>query len=132
MNPGASRFPARWSILAALALGGAILAGACGGGDESAADTPEGRGEQLAEDSGCVACHGVDGVGGVGPKWTGLLGSERTLESGAVVVADGPYLARSIADPAAEVVEGYTVVMPENGLSASEIDDVVAYIESLS
>lgn len=95
------------------------------------ADTPEGRGEQLAEDNGCVSCHEVGGVGGVGPPWAGLYGSERTLESGEVIVADGPYLRRSIADPSAQAVEGYTIEMPENGLSASEIDDVVAYIESL-
>ena len=115
----------------ALVLAGTTLAGACGG-DDTAADTQEGRGEQVADDKGCVACHGVAGVGGVGPKWTGLFGSQRNLESGETVVADGPYLERSIADPAAQVVQGYTVEMPENDLTASEIDDVVAYIESLS
>lgn len=132
MSRRASRIRPRWPALAALALAGSLLVGACGGDDDSAADTPEGRGEQLADDRGCVACHGVGGVGGVGPGWIGLFGSERNLESGDVVVADGPYLERSIAEPAAEIVQGYTVEMPENDLSASEIDDVVAYIESLS
>jgi cytochrome c oxidase subunit 2 len=108
-----------------------VLAGACGGGDADA-DTPEARGEQLAEDNGCVSCHGPDGGGGVGPPWAGLYGSERNLESGDVVVADGPYLERSITDPGAELVQGYTIEMPENALSTSEVNDVVAYIESLS
>lgn len=130
MRFSAPRLRVRWL---ALGLAVTMVAGACGGGsDDSAADTPEARGEQLAEDNGCVSCHGPDGGGGVGPPWAGLYGSERTLESGEVVVADGPYLRRSIADPRAEAVEGYTIEMPEIGLSASEIDDVVAYIESLS
>jgi len=126
----ASRFRFRW---VALAVAGLMVAGACGGDDDgTTGDTPEARGEQLVEDNGCVSCHGVKGVGGVGPAWVGLYGSERNLESGDTVVADGPYLARSITEPGAEVVQGYTVVMPENGLSTSEVDDVVAYIESLS
>jgi cytochrome c oxidase subunit 2 len=133
MNRRASRFRSRWSVLPAVALAGTVLVGGCGGGEGGGdADTTEARGEQLAEDAGCVACHGVGGVGGVGPKWTGLFGSERRLESGEVVVADGPYLERSIAEPSSQLVEGYTIEMPENQLSASEIDDVVAYIESLS
>ena len=129
MNLRAPRLRTRWL---AAALAGTVLVGACGGGDDADADTPEARGEQLAEDNACVSCHGVGGVGGVGPKWTGLFGSEQRLESGEVVVADGPYLERSIAEPGSQVVEGYTIEMPENQLSASEIDDVVAYIESLS
>ncbi len=112
MRPPASGFPTRWSALAVLALAGSMVAGACGGGDDRAADTPEARGEQLVEDNGCIACHGAGGVGGVGPGWIGLFGSERNLESGEVVVADGPYLERSIADPAAEIVQGYTIEMP--------------------
>ncbi len=131
MDTRAPWLPTRWPTLVALALAVAMVAGSCGGDDGSAADTPEGRGEQVSEDNGCAACHGIGGVGGVGPAWTGLFGSERRLESGDVVVADGPYLRRSIDDPSAEIVEGYTIEMPENDLSASEIDDIVAYIESL-
>ena len=127
MSASPSRF--RWL---ALVLAGLLLTGACGGDDDTAADTPEGRGEQLADDNGCVSCHGVGGVGGVGPTWIGLYGSERNLESGTTVVADGPYLERSIMEPGAQRVQGYTIDMPENGLSASEVADLVAYIESLS
>lgn len=89
-------------------------------------------GEQLSRSRGCAGCHGGDFGGGAGPGWIGLAGSERTLADGTVVVADTAYLTRAIADPSAEVLAGYTLRMPANNLSESEIADVVAYIETLA
>lgn len=82
-------------------------------------------------DSGCAACHGRNGAGGVGPAWTGLYGSTVELEGGEQVAADEDYLRRSIVDPEAEKVTGYNVVMPDNNLTGPEVDAVVAYIEAL-
>lgn len=67
----------------------------------------------------------------MGPAWVGLAGSVRQLESGAEVIADRDYLRRSIVDPNADIVTGYTVRMPVVKLSDDEIDALIAYIEAL-
>jgi cytochrome c oxidase subunit 2 len=106
---------------------------ACGGDDEAgpvlSAEAAEGR--QIAVRAGCAACHGADGQGGTGPAWDGVLGSEVTLDDGTTVTADEAYLTRSIADPAADVVDGFSVKMPQNQLTDEEIAKVVAYIVAL-
>jgi cytochrome c oxidase subunit 2 len=89
------------------------------------------RGEQLSRSSGCAGCHGPDFGGGAGPTWLGLAGSEVTLTDGSTVVADEAYLTRAIADPSAELVEGYTLKMPANNLTDAEIADIVAFITTL-
>ena len=92
------------------------------------------RGEAIATDTGCFACHTSNGIPGSGPTWKGLSGSSRPLDSGETVVADDDYLSRSIADPLADVVTGFNPVMPttySDQLTEAEIDDLVEYIKSL-
>jgi cytochrome c oxidase subunit 2 len=89
------------------------------------------EGRSIAREAGCVSCHGADGGGRVGPAWKGLAGSTVVLEDGSNVVAETDYLIRSIVDPDADLVRGYTVRMPSNTLSPQEVDSVVAYIEEL-
>ncbi len=89
------------------------------------------RGRALAAESGCVACHGNQGQGGVGPAWVGLVGSTVPLDSGESVAADTDYLQRSIAEPGADQVSGFNVLMPTNNLSEAEIEAVVTYIQEL-
>ena len=89
------------------------------------------NGEQLARSKGCAGCHGADFDGGAGPGWVGLAGSEVVLADGSTLIADEAYLTRAIADPAADLREGYSLRMPANNLSDSEIADVVAFITSL-
>lgn len=93
------------------------------------------RGMQLANDTGCLACHSVDGATGTGPTWKGVAGSSRPLESGESVTADAAYLFNSIVDPGSQVLAGYTDVMPSDyvdQLTEAEINDLVAYIQSLA
>jgi cytochrome c oxidase subunit 2 len=108
------------------------VASSCGGDDGSELSEAARNGRDISRNNGCAACHGNNGQGGVGPSWVGLAGSERVLEDGTTVIADRDYLYRSISDPAAEVVAGYSVRMPTNGLDDSQIADVIAYIEELS
>jgi cytochrome c oxidase subunit 2 len=92
-------------------------------------------GEGLAVELGCVACHTTDGTDLVGPTWAGLAGSDRLLDSGETVVADDPYLLRSIVDPPAQVVAGFNPIMPTgygDQLTDEEISDLIDYINSLS
>lgn len=120
--------PARRAVLALLAAGLAVTS--CGDpGPDLSPRAAEGR--DIARSSGCVSCHGRDGGGGVGPAWTGLVGSPVELEDGSIVTADVAYLRRSIVEPGAEKVAGYTVTMPLVELGDSEVDALVAYIEEL-
>lgn len=93
------------------------------------------RGMQLAVDKGCAACHSTDGTDLTGPTWAGVAGSSRTLESGEVVTADTAYLFNSIVAPGAQIVAGFSDVMPADyadSLTEDEINDLVAYIQSLA
>jgi len=92
------------------------------------------RGEALAAETGCLACHAIDGTAGTGPTWQGLAGAERPLDSGETVVADDAYLFASIVDPQVQVVAGFDPVMPttySETLTENEINDLVEYIKSL-
>jgi cytochrome c oxidase subunit 2 len=117
-------------MTAALAL--ALTLAGCGGDDsagELSALAQQGR--ELASSQGCAACHGDRGQGTIGPAWTGLAGSTVELEGGGTVVADTAYLRRSILEPDAEIVAGYTIAMPEASLTPAEVDAIVTYIEEL-
>jgi cytochrome c oxidase subunit 2 len=129
------RFPASktFSLLAFSVAFGALAAG-CGSDrtldlDLSAAAA---RGQSVAVDAGCQACHGLNWNGGVGPALVGLAGSTVTLDDDTTVVADEAYLTRAVADPAAQKTKGYTIVMPANSLTADQVADVVAFIQELT
>jgi cytochrome c oxidase subunit II len=118
---------------AVLTVASAFLA-ACGsddsaGGDDGPRLSAEAqRGADIAEDRGCESCHQSEGLG---PSWDGLYGSTVALVGGSTVVADDDYLAESISDPGAKLVEGYDIAMPPNELSDDEVASVVAYIREL-
>jgi cytochrome c oxidase subunit 2 len=125
--------PRRYAVAAAASAVLIALASACGSdaADVSLSEAGE-RGREISSSKGCAACHGSNGQGAVGPAWVGLAGAEVELLDGTVVVADNAYLVRAIADPSADLRAGFTLQMPSNGLSESEIADVIAYIEDLS
>lgn len=89
------------------------------------------RGEGLLNSNGCAACHGPDWQGGAGPALAGLYNTERTLDDGTVVLADDAYLTAAIADPTSQVVDGYSLRMPENGLDDEQIADVIEFIKAI-
>jgi cytochrome c oxidase subunit 2 len=122
------RRPLTLSVLA-LVLGLGMVA--CGGSNDPPLPPLAAEGRDIIRSSGCSACHGSDGDGGVGPSWIGLYGTTVELEGGDTVTVDDEYLHRSITDPAADKVAGYTVVMPNNHLDDDQIAAVVAYIREL-
>ncbi|MBX3003082.1 MAG: cytochrome c oxidase subunit II [Anaerolineales bacterium] len=92
-------------------------------------------GARWAQTFGCLGCHTTDGTPKVGPTWLGLPGHTVELADGSTVTADTQYLRASIVDPNAQIVAGYQPnIMPQNFdelLNAEQIDQIVAFIESL-
>jgi cytochrome c oxidase subunit 2 len=89
------------------------------------------EGHQIVVQHDCGQCHSTDGSHKLGPTWKGLAGSTVQLRGGGRVTADPTYLRRSIEDPAAQVVAGFNPIMPNFQLAPTDINAVVAYIETL-
>lgn len=96
--------------------------------------SPVELGAKLAEQTGCLSCHSVDGSTLVGPSWLGLFGTTRQLEDGYTAAVDEAYLRTSILEPQSQVVVGYPNIMPAayTYLSSEELDAMLEYIKSLS
>lgn len=126
--------PRRGTLHLALTLGsGAVLTGlllACGGGGDPAVPTAE-AGERIAATLGCATCHSPDGARRLGPTWQGIWGQDVPLEDGSSVLVDATYIATSIREPAAQIVAGYSPLMPRLDVSDAEVAALTAYIESL-
>lgn len=92
------------------------------------------KGKELSQQNACMTCHSVDGSDGIGPTWKNLYGYERELADGSTVMADEDYLTESIVNSTAKTAAGY----PEGAmadfsyLSSNDVDNIVAYIKSLS
>jgi cytochrome c oxidase subunit 2 len=100
----------------------------------AASEDPIVRGEQIAQQFGCVACHSTDGTVIVGPSWLGIFGSMEELSDGTSVLVDHDYIVESIRDPGAKITAGFQNLMPPNigaDMTDEQIEDLVAFIESL-
>jgi cytochrome c oxidase subunit 2 len=96
------------------------------------AQTPEGRGQALVQANGCVACHSLTGVNGVGPTWLALAGSQVELVGGDTVTADDAFLFESIKSPAAKIIAGFeSAKMPDYGFTDEQINDIIAYLKTI-
>jgi len=105
---------------------------------EERAKTPEGQGQLLTISNGCVGCHTIDGAAKTGPTWKGLFGSTVLLADGTTVIADEAFLAESILDPNATIVEGFPSpsLMPDFSedpyfLTEEQVANIVEYIKTL-
>ncbi len=124
-----TRRPIVAGLVSLMLAGGAA---SCGGGEDSSLSELGKRGKDTANANGCASCHGANGQGGVGPSWIDLAGSSRELTDGTTVVADDDYLLRAILAPEVEVVAGYSIRMPTNGLNEDEASNVIRYIKELT
>lgn len=91
---------------------------------KATATVAEPDGYVLLRNTGCIACHSVDGTKLVGPSLLNLFGSQRqvTTSNGEIsVTADEKYIEHSIYEPDDQVVVGY-----QKGLMRSYKDVVTA------
>jgi len=119
-------------IALALLVAGGVAAG-CGGADPRRAELPPevAQGEKLAATLGCASCHSVDGSRRTGPTWLGIWGEEVPLADGGTAVVDEVYIERSVRDPSAVIVDGYSNLMPTIDVTPDELSALTAYIRSL-
>jgi hypothetical protein len=97
------------------------------------------KGQQLATQLGCIACHSPTGAPGAGPTWKGAAGSQVALANGQTVTADDAYLRESILQPDAKIHGGFAPGLMAGAVSAVmpqlQSDDttaaLIAYIKSL-
>lgn len=90
-------------------------------------------GEALFTTLGCFACHSRDGTRGHGPSLAGIYGTSRPLAGTDPVVADEAYLAESIVNPAAKVVDTFPAgYMPPYPIEPKQVDSLVLFIKSLA
>jgi len=92
------------------------------------------RGKALAEKSGCLGCHALEGKEKFGPNFGKVFGRKVLLADGTSMTADEEYLRESILDPKAKVVKGYPATMPtfKGSLSPEDVGAIIAYLTSLS
>ncbi len=94
--------------------------------------------QSLLFEKGCTTCHSLDGSKKIAPSFKGLMGNERiVLRNGSEmhIRVDEEYLRRSIMEPNAETVKGYTAgLMPiqKYNLNDNELNKIISAINSLN
>lgn len=99
---------------------------------------PDPPGFILLKNTGCLACHTIDGGKLVGPSFKGLFGSERTITSNGAeikVTADENYIIKSVYEPDSEIVTGFNKGLMKSYkgiLSDADLKSVIDYLKTLN
>lgn len=103
----------------------------------SIAADPALAGRRLIESNGCVACHSIDGTKLVGPSFKGVYGHEvKVVTDGntRTVTADDAYIMKSIYEPDADIVEGFSkgqMVSYKNQLKDDQVMQIIEYLKTI-
>jgi cytochrome c oxidase subunit 2 len=104
--------------------------------DKAVIKDPEGF--TILRNTGCFACHTIDGAKLVGPSFKGLFGSERILLSNNGEIkkpADENYIIKSVYEPDAEIVSGYNKGLMKSYkgiLSETDLKTIIDYLKTLN
>jgi len=87
-------------------------------------------GQALFEGKGCAGCHSAGTDDKIGPGLAGIAGRAATRTS----LSADDYIRQSLTDPGEFVVDGFELVPmpPFDDLSDAEMNDLVAYLNTLS
>jgi cytochrome c oxidase subunit 2 len=105
---------------------------------KSTAVQKEPDGYLLLRNTGCIACHSLDGTKLVGPSFKGLYGTQRRVTSGNIqisVTADDKYIQNSIYEPDSQVVSGFNKGIMKSYkdlLKESDIKTITDYLKTLN
>jgi cytochrome c oxidase subunit II len=86
----------------------------------------------LLRNTGCIACHSLDGTKLVGPSFKGIYGKERSVLEGnnlVKVVADEKYIKNSIYNPDSQVVSGFNKGIMKSYKEILKEDDIKTIID---
>jgi len=100
----------------------------------TAAYVPEPEGLKLLRNTGCLACHSLDGTKLVGPSFSGLYGAQRSVTAGGTektVTADEAYIISSIYDPNDEIVVGYGRGLMQSYRALLTVENIAVMTEYL-
>lgn len=106
--------------------------------DSTTAAKPGFEGRMIVEQKACIACHSIDGTKIVGPSWKGIFGHKVTVTTGdkeREVTVDAAYIKKSILEPEADVVKGFTkgsMISYKGQLTDEQIEKITEYIKTLS
>ncbi len=95
------------------------------------------RGHALLKAKGCLTCHSTDGSPRAGPTFRGLWGAKRIVKSEGSdprnVIVDEAYLARSLREPDADIVAGYTRgTMPRVDVTDDDVHAIALALEEIA
>jgi|WetSurMetagenome_2_1015567.scaffolds.fasta_scaffold22234_4 cytochrome c oxidase subunit II len=105
---------------------------------KSVAVVAESDGYLLIRNTGCIACHSLDGTKLVGPSFKDLYSTQRIVLAGnnqTTVMATDEYIIKSIYDPDSEVVKGFNKGLMRSYkdiLKENEIKIIIDYLKTLS
>lgn len=101
-------------------------------------DKPGAAGQRLIRLNGCIACHSSDGSKLIGPTFKGLYGSKHMVITDGrerEILVDDEYIKRSIYEPDADIVKGYSrglMLSYRNLIDEQGIADIIEYLKTLS
>jgi len=104
----------------------------------SQAREPEPDGYLLLRNTGCIACHSLDGTNLVGPSFRNLFGMEKTVttpDGQKRIEVDEEYITNSIYNPDDEIVAGYNKGLMQSYrdiLNESDIQIITDYLKTLA
>lgn len=105
--------------------------------DSAAAAVPGAAGKLIIQSKACIACHTSDGTKLVGPSFKGIYGHKITVVTDGKereITVDDEYIRRSILEPDADVVKGFTkgqMVSYKGQLTDDDIKAITEYLKTL-
>lgn len=101
---------------------------------KATAAVSEPDGYLLLRNTGCIACHSLDGTKLVGPSFKNLYGNERVViafNKQVNMIADDTYIMNSIINPDSEIVVGFNKGLMKSYDEILKNDDIKTIIDYL-